>query len=79
MQDTRAVETEDEKQINSLLRDGSIVPSCSPMISSLFVLSNRILFKTGSMHVRTVRDLRYLNTFTQVDPHPVAKLNEILT
>jgi hypothetical protein len=68
-----------EKQIDSLLRDGFIVPSCSPMISPIVcVVKQGAAVKTGSMQVRIVCDLRYLNKFTQFDPYPVPELDQVL-
>ena len=56
-----------EKQIDSLLKDGLIVPSMSDMISPIVCIVKHNFCKPGPMKVRIACDMRYLNKYTRVD------------
>lgn len=72
-----ALKPEVEKQIDSLLQDGFVVPSTSPMISPIICVVKNDSCKTGSMRVRIVCDFRYLNKFTEPDAFPVPDQEEV--
>jgi hypothetical protein len=67
-----------EKQIEVLLKQGFIVPSNSDMVSPIVCVVKHDSCKTGSMKVRLVCDLRYLNRYTRFDPYPVPDQEEVM-
>ena len=48
------------------------------MISPIVCVIKHDLCKSGSMKVRLVCDLRYLNRYTRSDPFPVPDQDEIM-
>jgi hypothetical protein len=72
------LKVEVENQINTLLRDGFIVPSNSPMISPVICVVKQDKFNTKVRQIRLVCDFRYLNKFTVSDPFPVPDQDEVI-
>ena len=67
-----------EKQIDTLLKQGFIVPSNSDMVSPILCVVKHDSCKSGAMKVRLVCDLRYLNRYTRFDPFPVPDQEEVM-
>lgn len=66
------------QEIQNLLKDGIIRPSCSPYNSPVWVVPKK-LDASGQRKYRLVIDYRKLNTLTIADRYPIPEINEVLS
>jgi hypothetical protein len=68
------LKSEIDREVDSLLNEGFIRPSKSPMASPIVCV-----LKADKKEVRLICDYRYVNSFTVADPFPMPDADQIMS